>query len=61
MDPLRLQLILTLTARNAHLSPALSAQCIAQARRQLAARWPLAGCVIAGSVSAPAIISVGRQ
>jgi len=61
MDPIRLQLLLSVTFGAAQIPLALVGDLYTQAIRQLYARWPLVGCVVRDSSGTAYIIAVGRQ
>ena len=62
MDPLRLQLFLTLAVQMAGLSPALATAVFLCAWQHLTRRWPLAGCMVQGmGEGLPRVVVVGLQ
>ena len=61
MDPLRLQLFLTIAVSNPAFSLVLAQNIILRAQQQLSQRWPLVGCMIQHVSTTPFIITLGRQ
>ena len=61
MDPIHLHFVLTCAVNCCALSPVLASHVFAQALRQIAERWPLAGCAVKYDSPLSHVITVGRN